>query len=65
MTGGALRVLADMGVSGRVVDWLRAQGHDAVHLREEGLQRLPDGEVFAKAFRERRVLTRCVSGPRS
>jgi predicted nuclease of predicted toxin-antitoxin system len=53
---GALRVLADMGVSGRVVEWLRAQGHDAVHLRDEGLQRLPDEEVFAKAVREGRVV---------
>ena len=37
-----MRFLADMGVSPRVVDWLRAQGHDARHLREEGLQRLPN-----------------------
>lgn len=56
VTSGALRVLADMGVSGRVVAWLRAEGHDAVHLRDEGFHRLPDEEVFAKALRERRVV---------
>ncbi len=44
-----MRFLADMGVSQRVVEWLRETGHEAVHLREEGLQRLPDTEVFAKA----------------
>lgn len=48
--------LADMGVSQAVVAWLRSQGHDAVHLREQGLHRLSDAEVFAKARREGRVL---------
>src|SRR5437899_2957979 len=32
-----------MGVAVPVVTWLREQGHDAVHLRDEGLQRLPNG----------------------
>jgi hypothetical protein len=45
----AMRFLADMGVSQQVVEWLRANGHDAIHLREEGLQRLPNGEIFQKA----------------
>ena len=36
-----MRFLADMGVSMRVVDWLRAQGYDTIHLRDEGpMQRL-------------------------
>ncbi len=43
-----MRLLADMGVDVRVVDWLRSQGHDATHLRDEGLQRLPNGEIFVK-----------------
>ena len=51
-----MRFLADMGVSGQVVDWLRTNGHDAVHLRDEGLQRLPNGEIFQKAWREQRVV---------
>jgi predicted nuclease of predicted toxin-antitoxin system len=51
-----VRFLADAGVAGRVVEWLRERGHDAVHLREQHLQRLPDLEVFAKAAAEKRVL---------
>lgn len=51
-----MRFLADMGVSLRVVSWLRGQGHDATHLREEGLKRLPNGEIFKKAVLERRIL---------
>jgi predicted nuclease of predicted toxin-antitoxin system len=51
-----MRFLADMGVSLRVVEWLRACGHDAIHLRDEGLQKLPNGEIFQKAIRERRAV---------
>jgi predicted nuclease of predicted toxin-antitoxin system len=47
-----------MGVSPKVVAWLRAAGHDAVHLRDEQLHRLPNGKIFAKAASEGRcVLT--------
>ncbi len=52
----SLRFLADMGVSQSVVEWLRSEGHDAVHLREEGLHRLPDPEVFGKGLEEKRVV---------
>ena len=38
-----MRFLADMGVSLRVIEWLRQQGHDAKHLREENLHKLPAG----------------------
>ncbi|MHB8895163.1 MAG: DUF5615 family PIN-like protein [Candidatus Geothermincolia bacterium] len=41
-----MRFLADMGVAGRIVDWLRSDGHDVVHFRDEGLHRLPNGEIF-------------------
>jgi predicted nuclease of predicted toxin-antitoxin system len=51
-----MRFLADMGVSQHVVEWLRTQGHDAAHLRDEGLQRLPDREIFEKAGREQRIV---------
>lgn len=51
-----MRFLADMGVDIRVVAWLRDQEHDAVHLREEGLHRMPDDLVFAKAVAEERVI---------
>ena len=40
-----MRFLADMGVSQQVVEWLRTKGHEAVHLSDEGLQRLPNGEA--------------------
>jgi predicted nuclease of predicted toxin-antitoxin system len=48
--------IADMGVSIRVVSWLRNQGFDAVHLRDRGLQRLPDKEVFELAIQENRIV---------
>lgn len=51
-----MRFLADMGVAWRIVEWLRSEGHDAVHLREEKLHRLPNGEIFEKADTERRII---------
>jgi len=45
-----------MGLDVRVVQWLNSHGHAATHLRDEGLHRLPDGEIFEKAIREDRVL---------
>jgi predicted nuclease of predicted toxin-antitoxin system len=51
-----MRFLADMGVSLGVCAWLRQEGHDVVHLRDEGLQRLPNGEIFLKAVKEDRIV---------
>ncbi len=51
-----MRFLADMGVSLFTVAWLREAGHDAMHLREEGLQRLPDAEILLKARQENRII---------
>ena len=51
-----MRFLADMGVDIRVVRWLRENGHDAKHLRDEGLHRIPNGEIFVKAISENRVI---------
>lgn len=51
-----------MGVSGRIVSWLREQGYDAIHLRDEGLQRLPDREISGKAVAEDRVTPSFDSG---
>jgi predicted nuclease of predicted toxin-antitoxin system len=51
-----MRFLADMGVDQRIVDWLRTQGHDAVHLREQGLHRAADADIFAKAIAEDRIV---------
>ena len=51
-----MRFLADMGVSKRVVSWLRAQGHDVVHLSDRGLHRLPDQKIFELAGEESRTV---------
>ncbi|MBS3918693.1 MAG: DUF5615 family PIN-like protein [Deltaproteobacteria bacterium] len=51
-----MRFLADMGVNIRVVEWLSNNGHDAKHLREEGLHRMPNGEIFTKALNENRII---------
>jgi len=45
-----------MGVSITTVHALRAATHDAVHLREEGLIRLPDADIVVKAVQEQRVV---------
>lgn len=54
-----MRFLADMGVNVRIVQWLRQQGHEAIHLRDEGLHRMPNGEIFKKAIDENRVVLTC------
>jgi len=51
-----MRFLADMGVARRIVQWLRSEGHDAVHLSDEQLHRLPNGEIFIKAAAEGRII---------
>lgn len=48
-----MRFLADVGISMSTVCTLWQQGYDIVHLREEGLQRLPDPEIMEKARAER------------
>ena len=51
-----MKFLADMGISPRSVEYLRGKGYDAVHLCEEGLERLADSEVLAKGRAEGRVV---------
>jgi predicted nuclease of predicted toxin-antitoxin system len=51
-----VRFLADMGVGRSVAQRLRNAGHDALHLRDENLQRMPDPEIFAKAAAEHRTV---------
>jgi predicted nuclease of predicted toxin-antitoxin system len=48
--------LLDMGLARSSASWLRAQGFDAVHLREQNLQRLTDAEIIEKALAENRVI---------
>lgn len=51
-----MKFLADMGVATRIVEWLRTKGHEVTHLREEGLHRLSDEEIFKKAVSEKRII---------
>lgn len=51
-----MRFLADMGISPNTVAFLRAQGHDAVHLLEVELERLTDSAILEKALQEERIL---------
>ena len=51
-----MKFLADMGISPNATAYLAKQGYDAVHLIDQGLQRLPDPQILAKARHEQRVL---------
>jgi predicted nuclease of predicted toxin-antitoxin system len=51
-----VRFLADMGISPQAVACLRGLGHDAVHLSEQGLERLPDPGIVEKARQEGRIV---------
>ncbi|HKS24247.1 MAG TPA: DUF5615 family PIN-like protein [Thermoanaerobaculia bacterium] len=51
-----MRFLVDACVDVGVDRWLREKEHDSTHLRDEGLQRLPDDSIFAKADAEKRVI---------
>ena len=45
-----------MGLARSTARWLRGQGHEAKHLRDEGLQRISDEEIFAKATHEQSII---------
>lgn len=45
-----------MGISPKAVEFLQSLGHDAVHVHEQGLDRLPDPAILAKARDEESVL---------
>jgi predicted nuclease of predicted toxin-antitoxin system len=45
-----------MGLAQRTARFLRDQGYDAIHLRDQGLQRLADEEIVAKARIEGRTI---------
>jgi len=51
-----MKFLADMGISPKTVAFLRGKGHDAVHLHEQGFDRLEDPVILEKAHNEGRVL---------
>ena len=51
-----MRFLVDNALSGSVSRTLNAHGHDALHVRDVGLQDADDSTVIARAELERRVL---------
>lgn len=51
-----MKFLLDMGLARSTVDFLRRQEYDAVHLREQGLQRMDDYDIVSKARTEGRVI---------
>jgi predicted nuclease of predicted toxin-antitoxin system len=58
-TDNKIRFLADMGISQSTISWLRSLEYDAIHLREQNLQRLADCKIIEKAKSERRVILTC------
>jgi predicted nuclease of predicted toxin-antitoxin system len=51
-----MRLLIDMNLAPSLAAWLRTEGHDAVHVRELGLGRGSDVEVFTRAGQDARVV---------
>jgi predicted nuclease of predicted toxin-antitoxin system len=48
--------LVDQPVSPLLAQWLREAGHDAFHVRERGLSRASDEDIFALAVAESRII---------
>jgi predicted nuclease of predicted toxin-antitoxin system len=51
-----MKFLLDMGLAQSTAKFLRQHDHDAIHLRDEGLQRLADEQIITKALAENRVI---------
>jgi len=51
-----IRFLLDMGIAQSTGRYLVSDGHDVVHLCDQGLERLPDDRIVLKALGERRVI---------
>jgi predicted nuclease of predicted toxin-antitoxin system len=51
-----LRFLVDMPLAPALAAWLRAQGHDAMHVSELKLERAPDADIIELARSEDRTI---------
>ncbi len=51
-----MKFIADMGISPKTVSFLQDLGYQAVHLHQEGLDRLTDTAILDKARREESIL---------
>lgn len=51
-----MKLLIDANLSGRVAELLRAEGHDAIHVRDRGRMAAPDEVILRLALEEGRVV---------
>lgn len=51
-----MKFLADMGISPRTVNYLKIKGYDAIHLIDQGLEKLEDSVILEKARQENRIV---------
>ena len=51
-----MKFLVDMPLSPELAQWLRAEGHDAVHASDLSMSQSPDSEILQFAIRSGRVV---------
>jgi len=51
-----VKFLLDMGLAQSTARFLRQQGHEVVHLRDQGLQQIDDTEIIEKACNEGQIV---------